>query len=339
MKHDGYAVAVVGATRSAGRDVRAVLHERQIPVREWRLFDSKERIERGEEENAEAEMVGFDDLDLVDVDIAFVCSACPEAVRRRLEEAAGRTALVDLAQTYADRPEVPLIVPEVNAAAIVGWEETGIVSSPVPGAIALAVALKPLEEQAGLRRVVVAAYEPVSSAGTEAIETLARQSSDLLSGRSTEVDVFPHRVAFNLMPQVGDFLGADKARGEWQIESQTRRVLALDDLPITVTAVRVPVFYGQGYVVNVETEQALDAAAARDLLRRSPGVVLLDDVAAEIYPTLIEAMENDAICVGRLRDDATVPCGLNLWLTIDGARKGGAVNAVQIAEILVRDHL
>jgi aspartate-semialdehyde dehydrogenase len=339
MSREGYAVAVVGATRPAGREVRAVLRERQLPIREWRLFDTAEQVERGDESEPEAALVALEDIDLDDVELVFLCTACPDPVRRRLEDAAGRATLIDLTPSYAERPDVPLIVPEVNPAAIAGWEESGIVGSPVAGAIALAVALKPLDEIAGLRRVVVAAYEPVSSAGEEAIEELARQSRDLMNGCSTEANVFSHRIAFNLIPQVGDFLGAAKARGEWQIESQTRRVLALDDLPITATAVRVPVFYGQGYAVNVETEQALDAASARDLLRQAPGIVLLDDVATQTYPTLIEAMEGDATYVGRVRDDPTVPCGLNLWIAIDGARKGGAVNAVQIAELLIRDHL
>jgi aspartate-semialdehyde dehydrogenase len=339
MSQQGYVVAVVGATRALGREVRAVLHERRLPIREWRLFDTAEQVVRSDGGESEGAFLALDALELDDVEIVFLCMACPDPVRRRLEDAAGRVVLIDLSQTQVERVEVPLVVPEVNAAAVADWKESGIVGSPVPGAIALSVALKPLDDAAGLRRVVVAAYEPVSSVGEEGIEELARQSRDLLSGCSVDTAVFPHRIAFNLIPQVGDFLGAAKARGEWQIESQTRRVLALDDLPITVTAVRVPVFYGQGYAVNVETEQALDAAAALALLHRSPGIVVLDDVATQTYPTLIEVMEADATFVGRLRDDPTVPCGLNLWLAIDGVRKGGAVNAVQIAELLIRDHL
>jgi aspartate-semialdehyde dehydrogenase len=339
MNPDGYVVAVVGATRVLGREVRAVLYERQLPIREWRLFDTAERVEASDEGDVEGALLALEDLSLDDVEVVFLCSPCAEPIRRRLDDAAGRVTIIDLTTTYSERPDVPLIVPEVNAAAIAEWQESGIVANPVAGAIAMAVALKPLDVMAGLRRVVVAAYEPVASAGEEAIEELARQSRDLLSGSSTDVDVLPHRIAFNLIPQVGDFLGADKARGEWQIESQTRRLLGLDDLPITVTAVHVPVFYGQGYAVNVETEQALDAAAARDLLRGAPGIVLLDDVATQTYPTLIEAMEADGTYVGRVRDDPTVPSGLNLWIAIDGARKGGAVNAVQIAELLIRDHL
>jgi aspartate-semialdehyde dehydrogenase len=339
MNPEGYVVAVVGATQPLGREVRAVLHERQLPIRDWRLFDTAERVEGGDEEDAEGPLLALEDLALDDVDILFLCIPCSDQVRRRLDDAAGRVTLVDLTTAYSERVDVPLIVPEVNAAAIAEWQESGIVASPVAGAIALAVALKPLDVAAGLRRVVVAVYEPVASAGESAIEELARQSRDLLSGCSTDVSVLPHRIAFNLIPQVGDFLGADKARGEWQIESQTRRLLGLDDLPITVTAVRVPVFYGQGYAINVETDQSLDAAAARDLLRGAPGIVLLDDVAAQTYPTLIEAMEADATYVGRVRDDPTVPSGLNLWVAIDGTRKGGAVNAVQIAELLIRDHL
>jgi aspartate-semialdehyde dehydrogenase len=146
-------------------------------------------------------------------------------------------------------------------------------------------------------------------------------------------------MAFNLIPKTGDLLAAGKTVGEWRIESQTRRLLELLDLPISVTSVRVPTFHGVGYTVNVETEAPLDAVAARDLLRAAPGILLSEEESSSPYPTLIDALEMDATCVGRVRDDPTVPYGLNLWVTIDGSRKGGAVNAVQIAELVIRDYL
>jgi aspartate-semialdehyde dehydrogenase len=209
----------------------------------------------------------------------------------------------------------------------------------VAGAAALSIVLKPIDRVAQLRRVVVSSYEAAASAGWSGVEELAEQTRGLMGGQSVEPEVFPQRMAFNLIPRVGDLLTAGKALGEWQIESQTRRLLALPDLPISVTSVRVPTFHGLGYTVNIETEAALDAAAAREVLRTSPGILLADEESTSPYPTLVDALEIDATCVGRVRDDPTVPCGLNLWATIDGSRKGGAVNAVQIAELVVRDYL
>jgi aspartate-semialdehyde dehydrogenase len=336
MKKSGYSVAVIGASTLAGRQLREALRDRQFPVREWRLYDRVERLGDDEGEDGAAIKL-IDQADLDDVDLVFACDPAGSAITRPSE-----SILIDLTDVSGERSDVPMIVPEVNAADAADYVSYGVLANPVPGAIALSVVLKPIEDAARLRRVVAAGYEPTSSAGNEGIEELAQQCRELLGGYSADNEassVFPRRIAFNLIPQVGDFVGADKPRGEWQVESQTRRVLDLPDLPITVTGVRVPTFYGHGYALNVETEDVLDAAAARDLLRGAPGILLLDDEGARSYPTPVDAMETDAIYVGRVRDDPTVPCGLNLWVTVDGTRKGGAINAVQTAELLIRDYL
>jgi aspartate-semialdehyde dehydrogenase len=300
------------------------------------LSDSQDRFA---EEEAEAPLedtaqIGFDGVDLV-----FLCSEEPAAVEagRRALESNG--IVVDLAQAFSDQPEVGVIAPEVNADAVAAYVNRGVLTSPVAGAVALSIVLKPLDRAAQLRRVVVSSYEAAASAGWSGVEELAEQTRGLMNGQSVEPAVFPQRMAFNLIPRVGDLLAAGKAQGEWQVESQTRRLLELPDLPISVTAVRVPTFHGMGYSVNVETEAPLDAASAREVLRAAPGVLLSEDSSSSPYPTLIDAVEIDATCVGRVRDDPTVPCGLNLWATIDGSRKGGAVNAVQIAELVIRDYL
>jgi aspartate-semialdehyde dehydrogenase len=336
MREAGYGVAVLGAARPLGRTIRSVLRERAFPVREWRLFDSAEGIVEDTEEEREVPLIDIEAMDLAGIDLVFLCDGDAGNAERVQRLGGEEATIIDVSDALAQRSEVPLLVPEVNAAVITDVHATGAVACPVPGAIALSVVLKPIEERAGLRRVVVACYESVSGLGERAVEELARQSRELLSGRSVEPSVLPRRIAFNVIPQLGAFVVGAKARGEWSIESQTQRLLDLPDLPITVTGVRVPAFYGQGYAVNVETEHALDVEEASALLRESPGIVLLDDPPGEGYATLIEALETDATCVGRVRADPTVPSGLNLWVTIDGARKGGAVNAVQIAEILVR---
>ncbi len=334
MKESGYVVAVVGAARVVGREVCAALRERHFPISAWRLFDTADRAIAADEAEWEEPMLGLDRLDLSGVDIVFLCATEALSAEWAPRAAEQGVLVVDLTHAFGDRLDVPLIVPEVNAAAAA--DAGTLLATPVPGATALSVVLKPLDEVAQIRRVVATGCESVASADHEGIEELVQQTRDLLSGRSPDVAVFPHRVAFNLIPQVGDFVAAGKTRGEWQIESQVRRLLDLPELPITVTSVRVPAFFGLGYSVNIETERPLDADAARAVLRAAPGIVLLDDVDAQAYPTLIEAVETDATFVGRVRDDATVPYGLNLWLAIDGVRKGAAVNAVQIAELMIR---
>jgi aspartate-semialdehyde dehydrogenase len=336
MASDGYTVAVIGATTILGREVRSVLHQRRFPVDAWRLCDSCDRYG---DENAEAQLEDTGQINLSGVDLVFLCSdeaVAVEAARRAIES---NGVVVDLVQAFSDQPEAPVIVPEVNADAVAEYVQHGVLISPVAGATALSIVLKPLDRAAQLRRILVSSYEPAASAGWEGVEELAEQTRGLMSGQSVETAVFPQRMAFNLIPRVGDLLTAGKALGEWQIESQTRRLLALPDLPISVTGVRVPTFHGHGYTVNVETEAPLDAAAAREVLGAAPGILLSEEGSSSPYPTLIDALEIDATCVGRVRDDPTVPSGLNLWVTVDGSRKGGAVNAVQIAELVVRDYL
>ena len=193
---------------------------------------------------------------------------------------------------------------------------------PIASATGLAVVLKPIHGAAELKRVVVTSFEPAAAAGRAGIDELAQQSRDLLSGVSPDTQAFPQRLAFNLIPQVGDFVSGGRTRGEWLLESQLRRVLDLPDLPITATSVYMPVFFGQACAVHVETERPLDAAAARTLLRAAPGLLLAE--GADDYPTLGDIIGSEATHVGRVRDDPTVPFGLALWLAIDGLRKGGA---------------
>lgn len=336
MNSEGYTVAVIGATTILGRELRCALVERRFPAAAWRLADSEDRFG---EEDAEAPLESTEQLHLHGVDLVFLCSDEPAAVDVARQAVESNSVVLDLVQAFSDQPEVPVVVPEVNADVVAEYVNRGVLTSPVAGAAALAIVLKPLDRAAQLRRVIVSGYEGAASSGWEGIEELAEQTRALMSGQSVEPAVFPQRIAFNLIPRVGDFLTAGKTLGEWRIESQTRRLLGLPDLPISVTSVRVPTFHGLGYTVNVETEAPLDAAAAREVLRGAPGIVLSEEESSPRYPTLVDALEIDATCVGRVRDDPTAPCGLNLWVTIDGSRKGGAVNAVQIAELVIRDYL
>jgi aspartate-semialdehyde dehydrogenase len=326
-------VAIVGAASEVGREIQTVLDERGVVVGEWRLYDTTE-------EGAEADSAAFADtlqpaeaVDFSGVDVAFLCGP-PARTRELVEQAIEAGALVVDVSNALSGSDVPLIVPEVNADAVAEGIGRGVYACPSPGATALAVVLKPLDEAAELRRVVVTAFEPASGAGTPGVDELAQQSRELLTGGSVEPVIFPHRVAFNVIPQVGELAHGGRTQAEWEIERQLRQILALADLPLAVTCVQVPTFYGQAYSLLVETERPLEVEAARMLLREAAGVLLAEEGA---YPTLADVIGSDATHIGRLRDDLTVPYGIALWVVIDGLRKGGATNAVQIAELALRE--
>lgn len=332
----GFVIAIVGAASDVGREVASVLRERGVPVEAWRLFDDVGEDDDLAEGGDDEPLRPLADLDCDGVDALFVC-AHPELAADAAARATVAGALViDLTQALAEAGEATLIVPEVNADAIEDGVDGGMLGSPVPSAVGLSVVLKAIDDPAELKRVVVTAFEPVSQLGRGAVEELVDQTRALLSGRSPDVHVFPHRIAFNLIPQFGEFVSGGRTRGEWLIESQTRRVLDLPDLPIAVTSVCVPTFFGQAAAVCIETERPFDADAARAVLRQAPGVLLHDENGSDSYPTFVDVIGSDATHVGRLRDDPTVPFGLALWVAIDGLRKGAAVNAVQIAERALR---
>jgi len=337
MDERGFVVAIVGAASELGRDLREVLVERGFPVSVWRLFDDEEAILALDEDVDGGGVSPCAAIDLSEADFVFLCGA-PEQTNRLLPEVEASSAIaIDLGQTLALRDDVALVVPEVNADVVDLAIDEGMLATPLPAATALAVALGPIERAVRLRRLTVTCLEPVST--TEGgVQELARQTADLLGGREAEPTLWPVRIAFNLIPQVGDIGGTGATEREWQVQRQLRRVLDLPDLPIAVCVVRVPTFYGQGLVVTVETEDALDTEAAQELFREAPGMYLHEGARqSDNYPTLSDAVGSEATHVGRVREDPTVPCGVSFWLTIDGLRKGTTVNAVQIAECAARE--
>jgi aspartate-semialdehyde dehydrogenase len=340
MERAGCNLAVVGATELLGSEIVRVLTERSFPFVELRCFDSGAGVgERIEPEGPSAMVELLDRADFDGIDIAFFASSetvTAQWAKRAIE--AGAIA-VDASQLHAADPAVPLIVPEVNAPALEGLGAVRLIASPTASARQLAVALKPLRDLAGLKRVVVSSYQPVSEAGQVGIEALSRQTVDLLNGRSPEIALFSQRIAFNLLPQVGEFLEGGVSRAELQLVEQVRRLLEDATLAITATEVRVPIFFGIGQSISVETEQFLSAERAREALREAPGVLLQDDPTENEYPTPMTCIGTDAICVGRVRQDLSVPAGLSLWSSADNLRTGGALNLVAIAEILMRDRL
>ncbi len=340
MKKSSYAVAVVGATGLVGAEIVSALEERHFPLADLRLYASLRSA--GDEVRCGELAARVDILERArfeGTDLAFFAAGeqvSAEWIARATEAGA---VVIDTSQLLAADGDVPLIVPEVNAGELVDFGNRQVIVSPDAPAIALAVALKPLQEAAGITRVVCSTFEPVSTAGRAGIDELQRQTVELMNGRSAENELFPQRIAFNVLPQVGEFLAGGATRGELQVVAALRRLLGDSALPVSVTRTCVPVFYGAAVSVNVETAQKLTAAQAHEMLRSAPGILLRDDLSSTVQcPTPAEAVAQDATVVGRIREDESLNV-LDLWIAFDNVRKGAAVNAVQIAELLIRDYL
>ncbi len=334
-------LALVGATGTIGRTVLEVLDDLDVPVRALRPFASARSVGttvafRGDDVRVEALREGA----FRACDVAIFCAG-PDVAREWAPRAwAERCAVVDDSPAFRADPDVPLVVPEVNAGALDGFRARGIVANPSSNVTALAIALAPLRAAAGLRRVVVATYQSVSGAGQRGVEELEKQARDLLNLREPDPPArFPHRIAFNVIPQVGAFGERGATEEEERLARDTRKVLGAPELRLAATAVRVPVFFGHSLAVNVETGGPLSADAAREALRKAPGVKVVDDPAERIYPMPMLVVHDDAVLVGRVRADPSVEHGLSLFLSIENTRKGAATNAVQIVRLLAERHL
>ena len=338
MKKSAYSVAIVGATGLVGGEIIAALEERLFPISDLQLYASLRTA--GEDARCgdlTARVEPLDGAHFGDTDIVFF--AAPEQVSAewitRATEAGA--VVIDTSPLLADDPEVLLVVPEVNAADLVGYADRGVIVSPDALTIALAVTLKPLHAAATITRVVASTFEPVSGAGRAGIEELQQQTVELMAGRSVESVVFPRRIAFNALPQVGELLAGGRSRDEQTTINAVRRLLGEAELPLSITRVRTALFYGVGASVSIQTTTPLSADGAREILRAAPGA-LLQDAIDESYPTPADAVGHDVTFVGRIRDDEAAHV-LDLWIALDNTRKGSAVNAVQIAERLIQDYL
>ncbi|TLY43685.1 MAG: aspartate-semialdehyde dehydrogenase [Nitrospirae bacterium] len=329
-----YTVAVVGATGAVGTEMIEILEERKFPVGELRPLASY---------RSAGGLVTFHEQELVvreltqdsfeGVDIALF-SAGADISREYAPIAAKAGAVViDNSSAWRMGKDVPLVVPEVNRADIA--KHKGIIANPNCSTVQMVVALKPLHDRARIRRIVVTTFQSVSGTGKEAMDELLEQAQDLLSFKELAPKVYPYQIAFNCLPHIDDFLPSGYTKEEMKLLNETRKIMGDDSIRVTATTVRVPVYVGHSESVNIETEKKLTANEARAILCEAPGVLLYDDPVHKIYPMPIDVAGKDEVFVGRIREDESVPNGLNLWIVADNLRKGAALNAIQIAEELI----
>ena len=334
-------VAVLGATGLVGETLLTVLEERKFPVGE--LFPLASERSLGKQVQFRGRQVSAIDAASFDFSRAqiglFSAGGEVSAKYAPLAAAAG-CVVIDNTSHFRYEADIPLVVPEVNAAAIAQYRARGIFANPNCSTIQMVVALKPIHDAVGIERINVATYQSVSGAGRKAVEELAEQTAALLNGKPVKPKVLPRQIAFNCLPQIDKFMDNGYTKEEMKMHWETQKIFGDASIRVNATAVRVPVFFGHSEVVNIETRRKITAAAARALLRKAPGVKVIDERVPGGYPTAVtEAANHDTVYVGRIRDDMSHERGLNLWVVADNIRKGAATNAVQIAEILVREYL
>ena len=334
-------IAVVGATGVVGEAMLGILAERNFPVGNVYALASERSIGKTVEfGNRELDVDNLAEFDFSQVSIGLFSAGAAVSAEYAPKAAAAGCVVIDNTSKFRYDDDIPLVVPEVNADKIADYKGTGIIANPNCSTIQLVVALKPIYDAVGIDRINVATYQSVSGAGRSAVEELVRQTSNMLNGRPLEIEGDNTQIAFNAVPHIDVFQDNRYTKEEMKIVWETRKIFADDDLLINPTAVRIPVFYGHSEAVHVETKQKLTVEKACELFRSAPGITLLDGIETGHYPTAVtESSGTDPVYVGRVREDISHPRGIDLWVVSDNIRKGAALNSVQIAEILAKNHL
>ena len=337
----GYRVAVVGATGNVGREVMQIMAEREFPADEIAAVASSRSQGTEVEYGDTGKMLKCKNIEHFDWsgwDIALFAAGSGPAKEFAPKAAEAGCVVIDNSSLYRMDPDVPLIVPEVNPDAIYGYSKKNIIANPNCSTAQLVVALKPLHDAATIKRVVVSTYQSVSGAGKAGMDELFEQSRAIFVGDPVEPAKFTKQIAFNVIPHIDVFLDDGFTKEEWKMTVETKKILD-PKIKLTATCVRVPVFVGHSEAVNIEFEKELSAEQAQEILREAPGIMLIDKREDEGYVTPVESAGDSATYISRVREDATVENGLALWCVSDNLRKGAALNAVQIAELLGRRHL
>jgi aspartate-semialdehyde dehydrogenase len=338
---DKFDIAVVGATGAVGESMLEILAERKFPVGTVYALASERSVGKtvpfGNRELAVSDLAEFD---FSQVQIGLFSAGGSVSAEFAPKAATAGCVVIDNTSHFRYDDDIPLVVPEVNADMISAHKARGIIANPNCSTIQMVVALKPIYDAVGIERINVATYQAVSGAGRSAVEELVRQTAALLNGRPVEIDGDAKQIAFNAVPHIDTFQDNRYTKEEMKMVWETQKIFADDSILINPTAVRIPAFYGHSEAVHIETKDKITAEKVCELLRDAPGVTLLDGVKTGQYPTAVtESSGTDPVYVGRVREDISHPRGINLWVVSDNIRKGAALNSVQIAEILAKNHL
>lgn len=336
-----YDVCVLGATGVVGEAMLSILEERKFPVGKiYPLASSRSAGTAVEFRGKSVKVENVAEFDFSKAKIGLFSAGAGVSAEYAPKAAAAGCVVIDNTSQFRYDKDIPLVVPEVNPHAIAHYKNRGIIANPNCSTIQMVVALKPIHDAAGIKRINVATYQSVSGTGKEAIEELAAQTRAIFNGKQVKSEVYPRQIAFNVLPQIDVFQENGYTREEMKMVWETNKIMEDDSIKINPTTVRVPVFYGHSEAVHIETRRKISVAEAIKLLHNAPGVVVMDGREPGGYPTpALEAAGHDAVFVGRIREDISHPRGLDLWVVSDNIRKGAALNSVQIAEILIEKYL
>ncbi len=334
-------VAVVGATGVVGETMLSILQERHFPVENIVALASSRSAGSTIRFNGKTVVVEeLEKFNFKGIDIGLFSPGASVSKIHAPRAAEAGCVVIDNTSEFRYDDDIPLVIPEVNPHAIADYKNRGIIANPNCSTIQMLVALKPIHDAATIKRINVCTYQAVSGTGKEAIEELAKQTAELLSGRTAVCEVYPKQIAFNALPHIDDFQDNGYTKEEMKMVWETRKIFEDDAIQVNPTAVRIPVFFGHSEAVHIETRKKLSAEQVKKILSNKPGIELMDEHKDGGYPTAVsEAAGNDQVFVGRIREDISHPRGINLWVVSDNVRKGAALNSIQIAEILVKDYL
>jgi aspartate-semialdehyde dehydrogenase len=340
MAGKAYAVAVAGATGAVGLEMIKTLEQRKFPVGSVKLLASERSV--GKELRFNGEPVKVEQLtkdSFKGIQIALFSAGAGRSLEFAPAAAASGAVVVDNSSAFRMDPEIPLVVPEVNPHAIAQYPKRGIIANPNCSTIQMVVALKPIHDAVRIKRIVVSTYQAVSGTGLKAIDELLSQTRALLASQKVEKKVYPHQIAFNCLPHIDSFLDNGYTKEEMKMVNETRKIMEDPTIRVTATTVRVPVLHSHSESVNIETEKKITPREVREILSRAAGVKVVDNPGINEYPLAIHAAGRDETFVGRIREDESIANGINLWVVSDNVRKGAALNAVQIAEILIEKYI
>ncbi len=336
-----YDVAVVGATGAVGETMLSILEQRNFPIKNiYPLASSRSAGGKIQFKGKSITIGNLADFDFKTVQIGLFSAGGSVSEEYAPKAAAAGCVVIDNTSHFRYDDDIPLVVPEVNPGAIAQYKNRGIIANPNCSTIQMLVALKPIYDAVGIERINVSTYQAVSGTGKNAIEELAGQTAKLLNGKSVDAKVYPKQIAFNVLPQIDVFLENGYTKEEMKMVWETTKIFNDTSIKVNPTAVRVPVFYGHSEALHIETKEKITAKKALELLNAFDGITVLDEQVDGGYPTAVtESAGHDDVFVGRVREDISHPRGLNMWVVADNVRKGAALNSIQIAEYLVKNHL